>query len=232
MEELVLFGSRAIGSFKEASDIDIAVKGTKVNHKTADDLEFDLEEESDLPFFFDFISYSHINNEDLKRHIDKYGVVIYRKGWRKVKLGKIAEISKKLWKAGDREMPYIGLEHINKNSLRIKSIGSSNTVTSNKYIFDAGDTLFGKLRPYFRKVAQPKFNGVCSTDIWVVKPKNGTDKNFIFYFFANQKLIDTSYSSSGGTRMPRADWKFLSKTIWLIPPLSEQKSHCRNAVRS
>ena len=145
-------------------------------------------------------------------------------GWREVKLGEIAEISKANWKVGDKPFPYIGLEHIEENTLRLNSIGDSSSLESNKYRFKSGDVLFGKLRPYFRKVVKPNFNGICSTDIWVIRAKENMDDRFMFYFFANRKLVDIAYSSCGGTRMPRADWSFLSQTAWNIPPLAEQKA--------
>ena len=144
--------------------------------------------------------------------------------WQTVKLKEIAYVHKAAWKVGDKKSAYVGLEHIIENNLRLSSFGCSSLVASNKFTFDAGDTLFGKLRPYFRKVVKPDFHGVCSTDIWVIKPKNGIDKNFLFYFFANQELVDIATLSSGGTRMPRADWNFLSETTWDIPLLEEQKS--------
>ncbi|MDD3592212.1 MAG: restriction endonuclease subunit S [Sulfurovum sp.] len=144
--------------------------------------------------------------------------------WKECKLGDVAKLSKKSWKVGDEQMPYIGLEHIEEAKLRLNGVGDSEDVASNKFRFEAGDTLFGKLRPYFRKVVKPNFDGICSTDIWVINPQKGIDKDFLFYFFANKELVDISYSASGGTRMPRADWDFLSQTIWNIPPLEEQKA--------
>ena len=224
VEEAVLFGSRVIGSFKEASDVDIALKGKKANTTLVARLKSYFEDETNLPYFFDFLSYSHINNKNLKNHIDKDGVVIYRKGWQKIKLGDAVQLLKEIWKVGGKTFPYIGLEHIEENSLRLNSHGDSNAITSNKYRFYSGNTLFGKLRPYFRKVVKPKFNGICSTDIWVITPKKGYNEDFIFYFFANQKLVDLANSSSKGTRMPRADWNFISETIWDFPPLKEQET--------
>jgi len=144
--------------------------------------------------------------------------------WREYKISDIATLKKDSWKVGDEELPYLGLEHIEEAKLRLNGVGSSNDVASNKYRFKAGDILFGKLRPYFRKVVKPSFDGICSTDIWVINATEKSDINFLFYFFANQELIDLSYSSSSGTRMPRADWKFLSQTIWEIPPIKEQKA--------
>jgi type I restriction enzyme S subunit len=152
------------------------------------------------------------------------GTLVSDREWRECKLGEVAKLSKKSWKVGDEPMSYIGLEHIEEAKLRLNGIGKSEDVASNKFHFQAGDTLFGKLRPYFRKVVKPNFDGICSTDIWVINPQKGIDKDFLFYFFTNQELVDISYSSSSGTRMPRADWNFLSQTVWNISPLEEQKA--------
>jgi len=147
------------------------------------------------------------------------------KGWKKVKLGEVAELSKNSWKVGDEKLPYIGLEHIEENKLRLNSIRTSNEVTSNKFIFTENEFLFGKLRPYFRKLYRPKFKGICSTDIWVVKPKNNVNKDFLFYLFANQEFVDLANKGASGTKMPRADWKFMQETEWLIPEKeAEQKA--------
>ncbi len=147
------------------------------------------------------------------------------KGWKKVRLGDVAELSKTIWNLGDENLPYIGLEHIEANKLRLNAIGNSKEVTSNKFIFTDNEFLFGKLRPYFRKLYKPTFRGICSTDIWVVKPKNNINKDFLFYLFAMNEFVDLATKSSSGTRMPRADWNFMAQTEWIIPENeNEQKA--------
>ena len=144
--------------------------------------------------------------------------------WREYKLAEIAQLVKDSWKVGDERLPYIALEHIVENSLRLQEIGDSSNIVSNKYRFNSDSFLFGKLRPYFRKLYRPDFEGVCSTDIWVIKPKSKNSKDFLFYFFANQEFVDFSYSGASGTRMPRADWKFVSQAKWMFPDPAEQKA--------
>ena len=123
------------------------------------------------------------------------------------------------------DLPYIGLEHIEEGKLRLNGFGYSKDIASNKIRFTQNQFLFGKLRPYFRKVVKPNFSGICSTDIWVVNPKNGTNLDFLFYLFANKEFVDLAYKGSSGTRMPRADWKFMRETKWLIPvDINEQKA--------
>jgi len=159
----------------------------------------------------------------IQSNYDKSSAVV-KAGWREVVLNDIAILVKKSWKVGDAPLPYIGLEHIDEGKLKLNGFGNSDDIISNKYRFFKGNVLFGKLRPYFRKVVLPKFDGVCSTDIWVLKPRDEIDNVFLFYFFANQKFIELAYSGSSGTRMPRADWDFIKNTKWIVPKkISEQK---------
>jgi len=125
-----------------------------------------------------------------------------------LKFGDIARLRKDTINPKELEdIKYLGLEHINKESLSINSIGSSKGLDSNKFVFSSDDVLFGKLRPYFRKVFKPKFDGICSTDIWVVQPRDSNIcKDFLFYLMADQKFVDFANQGATGTRMPRADW--------------------------
>jgi type I restriction enzyme S subunit len=120
--------------------------------------------------------------------------------------------------------PYIGLEHIVEGGLHLNGQADASEAASAKTRFRRGDVLFGKLRPYFRKVVRPKFDGICSTDIWAVRAKNGVDQGFLFYRMASQEFVDKSMGASTGTRMPRADWGFLSQWEIPLPPLAEQKA--------
>ena len=120
--------------------------------------------------------------------------------------------------------PYIGLEHIVEGGLYLNGQAAASEANSAKTRFCRGDVLFGKLRPYFRKVVRPKFDGICSTDIWAVRAKNGVDQGFLFYRMASQEFVDKSMGASTGTRMPRADWGFLAQWEMPLPPLAEQKA--------
>jgi len=145
--------------------------------------------------------------------------------WKEYLLDDFIDVVKKTYLPikGDN-FPYIGLEHIEQQTLRLNGVGSSDAVTSQKFMFSSGDVLFGKLRPYFRKVVQPNFSGVCSTDIWVLKARKGHYQNFIKYFVAASDFIETCNIGESGTRMPRADWGYLKDTTWLLPSYEEQKA--------
>jgi len=74
-----LFGSRAMGNYKKASDIDISIKGNNVTYNTISSINIILNQELSLPYFFDNMNYEKITNKDLIQHIKKYGIVIYLK---------------------------------------------------------------------------------------------------------------------------------------------------------
>jgi type I restriction enzyme S subunit len=130
----------------------------------------------------------------------------------KLLFGNCAELrSEKVDPKSSQESYYIGLEHIEQQTLSLVSHGYGSDVDSQKQRFYEGDILFGKLRPYFRKVVVAPFDGICSTDIWVVKPKAGVDRNFLFYWMASEEFIASSMYASEGGRMPRAKWDWVCK---------------------
>ena len=153
--------------------------------------------------------------------------------WQELTLGEITEPVKNTYlPTSNEQLAYVGLEHIEQETLRLTGVGKSSDVTSNKFKFEVNDVLFGKLRPYFRKVYKPKFSGICSTDIWVFRAKKGFVQDFLFYFLASWDFVDTANSGEGGTRMPRADWNFLKTTSWLVPCEEEQQKAIASVLSS
>lgn len=79
IEEVIIFGSRAMGNYKKGSDVDLALIGENVDRKIVRRLSDNLNEEYPLPYFFDVVSYKDISNEELIKHIDNLGKSIYKK---------------------------------------------------------------------------------------------------------------------------------------------------------
>ena len=144
--------------------------------------------------------------------------------WQSSRLGEMAEEVRDLFEPrGAEEYPYVGLEHIQQGTLHLNGVGRSTDTVSTKKQFKSGEILFGSLRPYFRKVARPKFSGVCSTDITVIRSKKNCNAGFLHYFIGHQAFIDHATNISSGTRMPRANWKTLCESEWQFPSLSTQR---------
>lgn len=116
------------------------------------------------------------------------------------------------------DTPYIGLEHMPRQSIALSEWDTSQDVASNKSVFEKGQILFGKLRPYFHKVGIAPVNGICSTDILVIRPKESIWFATVLYHCSSDELIQYADATSTGTKMPRANWKDLSKYQIVVPP--------------
>ena len=116
----------------------------------------------------------------------------------------------------------IELEHISSGTGSLLGSTETNENSSLKSIFTPGDVLFGKLRSYLRKYWLAEFSGVCSTEIWVLKPeKNKAISGFIFYLVQRDEFIEAA-SEAYGTHMPRSDWKVVSMFPVATPSMEEQ----------
>ena len=78
VDEVIIYGSRALGNYRKASDIDLAIKGENLNSTDEMRITFDLDDLM-LPYKFDITIYKHIKNRQLRHHIDQFGKVIYKK---------------------------------------------------------------------------------------------------------------------------------------------------------
>lgn len=128
--------------------------------------------------------------------------------------------SKKYNPSTSSSIPCIELEHIEQGSGKLIGFSDAKEQKSIKNIFNEGDVLFGKLRPYLRKYILAPFDGVCSSEIWVLKG-NKVSNQFLFYMIQTESFIDLSNKSTG-SKMPRADWSTIAEELCLIPPLPEQ----------
>lgn len=120
---------------------------------------------------------------------------------------------------------YIGFEHIDTDKLVINRYGNIKDGIGFNKLFKSGDILYGKIRPYLRKVAIAPFDGLCSGDILVFQTK---DQNILLqsllpYVITTEKFHNLAINTSIGTTMPRTKWKHLSCHKFRLPPLDEQQ---------
>jgi predicted nucleotidyltransferase len=78
IDTVVLYGSRAKGNYHAGSDVDITIKGEGVTESLVGKVEEDIDDLL-LPFSFDISSWTQIDNVDLRAHIERVGIVIYRR---------------------------------------------------------------------------------------------------------------------------------------------------------
>lgn len=139
-------------------------------------------------------------------------------------LGDLVERRSKSWRPGGPNLPYVALEHIEPTKLRLTGLGNSVDTTSNKTVFEAGDVLYGKLRPYFEKCVQPDFSGVCSSEIWALYSKDSERllQSYLRWIVSDPYFSEFANSAETGTHMPRAQWSWVSKLKLVLPSIEEQ----------
>ncbi|MCY4259375.1 MAG: restriction endonuclease subunit S [Rhodobacteraceae bacterium] len=115
----------------------------------------------------------------------------------------------------------VELENIEAKTGRILGITELKAQRSIKLWFQAGDVLFGKLRPYLQKFARPNFQGVCTSEIWVLRGKE-VSSTFLLQLVQTERFIQMANVSSG-SRMPRAEWNLLAGSDFAIPQSAEQQ---------
>jgi type I restriction enzyme S subunit len=122
-----------------------------------------------------------------------------------------------------KNYPCIELTHINQDIGTINGYTNSKEQKSTKNKFNTNQILFGKLRPYLRKFWKAEFEGVCSSEIWVFEGSELCLNEYLFYVIQTHRFNQIANVSSG-TKMPRADWNFISDYPFAIPEIGEQKA--------
>ena len=139
--------------------------------------------------------------------------------WEQRKFEEIAVRSSVI--CSDDTLPRVEYEDIVSGAGRLnKDIYAKQSIKSG-IAFHQGDVLYGKLRPYLQNWLLPTFDGLAVGDFWVLQPQNA-DSSFL-YRLIQSRQFDEVANQSTGTKMPRADWKLVSKTVFSIPSnISEQ----------
>ena len=149
------------------------------------------------------------------------------KGWEVCTLGEIAENVRHSVKASeiDSDELYIGLEHMPRRSIALSEWQTADGLGSNKYRFRKGEILFGKLRPYFHKVGVAPLDGVCSTDILVIQPIDSEWFGIVLGLVSSDEFIAYTNAYSAGTRMPRTNWKDMSRYEIVLPQVEVSEKY-------
>jgi type I restriction enzyme S subunit len=142
------------------------------------------------------------------------------KGWKIGTFGEVAENPRRGIQPEkiDPFTTYMGLEHMPRHSIALSNWGKASELESNKYEFKKGEILFGKLRPYFHKVGVAPVNGICSTDIVVIAPRDEAYYGFVLGHVSSTAFVDYTNAGSTGTKMPRTSWNEMARYSIVIPP--------------
>lgn len=153
----------------------------------------------------------------------------FRKDWDRIKFSEIAEITS--GQVDPRNIEYanlvqIGSERIGSNNGRILELKTAKelNIESGNYLFTEDHIIYSKIRPYLKKVANPGFVGLCSADIYPIKPtSNRMLKDFLFYFMLTEKFTNEISKFQNRTGMPKVNRDELSSIYIPLPNLEEQR---------
>ena len=160
-----------------------------------------------------------IEIESLKSKVLSYLIKNQGKGER-MKLKSIVSYIKK--NAINSGLPYVGLENIQSNTMELIGDISIPDKTSSTFEFNENYVLYGRLRPYLKKVAVPEFKGQCSTEIFCIKPNNNLLKKFLAFWLIESSIAKRIELSSTGARMPRANMNQILNFEINIPLIDDQ----------
>lgn len=134
----------------------------------------------------------------------------------------VSQVDAKITVRKNPNQPYVGLENIPTRGAYLNGWSLASSSISTNSIFQAGDVLFGKLRPNLRKCVVAPFDGYCSTDILVLRSNTGFDPSFAGKVLGTERVGAAAEMTSVGTKMPRTSWKHLRELEVFCPGVPEQ----------
>ena len=143
--------------------------------------------------------------------------------WMTDELSNLIEISSNKFNpnTSNESKKCIELEHLSQETGELLGYTDSTAQASTKNAFTKGQVLFGKLRPYLKKFWLSQFDGVCSSEIWVLNGKKLAN-NYLFQFIQTNKFNQIANVSSG-SKMPRSDWKYMVQVPFKYTTKPEQQ---------
>jgi len=119
---------------------------------------------------------------------------------------------------------YVGLEHLDPESLKLRRWGSPSDVIGQKLKFWKGDIIYGKRRAYQRKLAVADFDGICSAHAMVLRAKPEVClPEFLPFFLQSDLFHNRALEISVGSLSPTINWTTLAKQEFPLPPVDEQR---------
>ncbi len=118
---------------------------------------------------------------------------------------------------------YVGLEHLDADSLKIRRWGTPDDVDATKLMFKKGDIIFGRRRAYQRKLGVAEFDGICSAHAMVLRAKPEVVlPDFLPFFMQSDLFMKRAVEISVGSLSPTINWKTMAVQVFTLPPIEEQ----------
>ena len=120
---------------------------------------------------------------------------------------------------------YVGLEHLDSDSLKIRRWGSPDDVEATKLMFKKGDIIFGRRRAYQRKLGVAEFDGICSAHAMVLRAKPDVVlPEFLPFFMQSDLFMSRAVEISVGSLSPTINWKTMAVQEFSLPSIEDQRA--------
>lgn len=149
-----------------------------------------------------------------------------RPGWQTYRFDEIAtNVNERVDNPSEAGVEYyVGLEHLDSDSLTIRRWGSPAEVQATKLRFGQGDIIFGRRRVYQRKLGVAHFDGICSAHAMVLRAKSDVAlPEFLPFFMQSDLFMERAKEISVGSLSPTINWPALAREEFAVPPLEDQQ---------
>jgi type I restriction enzyme, S subunit len=242
IDQVVLYGSRAMGTHKPHSDIDLTLYGDNLDTAVLNRISNELDDLL-LPYTFDLSLFHHLENQEFIKHIERVGVVFWEREWEDIRLEEIVTIvNGYAFKSEDFKetgIPVIKIKNVKPNKINFDNLSYVDAAlaeTKSNFRIKKGDILLtmsgnrsdGSPDSWVGKSAIFNVDGnfMLNQRVAILRPKNDLwDKNFLAYYLSSwesqQYFINKANSSGGQANIAPQDIKDYSITL---PPLTQQRA--------
>ncbi|MBL9179336.1 MAG: restriction endonuclease subunit S [Verrucomicrobiaceae bacterium] len=245
LKQAILYGSRAMGTQREGSDIDLTLTGKDLNLRVLSRIETELDDLL-LPYPFDLSLRRQIKNDSLLNHIERVGVLFYEKdngdqgkqredgmkeGWEWKKLGEVLAKTETTdpTRSPNAEFDYIDVSSVSNETLTIQEtqrLKGKDAPSRARRLVRTNDILFATIRPTLRRIAivpEELDEQVCSTGYFVLRATPAVDARFVFYFLQTGDFMAAMEKLQKGASYPAVTDGDVRSQPFPLPPLAEQR---------
>jgi len=120
------------------------------------------------------------------------------------------------------DLPFVGMEHVEAHTMKVLGTVPASSMRSSAMLFEPTDVIYGRLRPYLNKVAQPGFRGMASAEFIVLPDQACLRSPYLKYRLNASDFVTFASNLDAGDR-PRVDFEQIGRFEFWLPPEPEQR---------
>jgi restriction endonuclease S subunit len=129
-------------------------------------------------------------------------------------------------------LPLIAPNHIEGETGRLLGIetAAAQSAISGKYLYEAGSVLYSKIRPNLVKATIAPCKGLCSADMYALKPNKTLNKEYLLELVLSDVFTQFAVSNSMRTGMPKLNRAQLEMFNFTVPPIEAQENYLQKTL--